>query len=293
MPNSADPDQLASPSSFKSTGPSVLEKKFKIAFQDGDCGDHLRFQIRTSLAIVDQQVTRYFLLSLESMRTEVQNGFSRWRPSWISNQNDFSYFWSANQLTLPTQFWVNWPFGSEVQYRFSNLQMWYQDHLWYPIQTILVIFHLQLTLMLPTNFCINWPTIQERKHKIKFQASCHGGHFGFWIRTILATGIFDLQVTLIFPTEYPVSRPFSSGEVQNRFSRCPPWQPSFISNQNDLGYFWFQASCHDTILDFKSEPFTVQEKKLKTYFQDGRHDGHLGFLFGKILTIFSIYKSPW
>ena len=29
-------------------------------------------------------------------RKEVQNRFSRWQPSWISNQNDLSYFWSAS-----------------------------------------------------------------------------------------------------------------------------------------------------------------------------------------------------
>ena len=27
---------------------------------------------------------------------EVKNRFSRWRPSWISDQNNFSYFWSTN-----------------------------------------------------------------------------------------------------------------------------------------------------------------------------------------------------
>ena len=27
---------------------------------------------------------------------ETQNRFSRWQPSWISNQNDFSYIWSTS-----------------------------------------------------------------------------------------------------------------------------------------------------------------------------------------------------
>ena len=35
------------------------------------------------------------------------------------------------------------------------------------------------------------------------------------------------------------NKPFGSGEeVKNRFSRWPPWQPSWISNQNDFSHFW-------------------------------------------------------
>ena len=43
--------------SFVSIGLSVLEKKFKTDFQDGCCGGHLGFSIRTILAIFDLQVT--------------------------------------------------------------------------------------------------------------------------------------------------------------------------------------------------------------------------------------------
>ena len=51
---------------------SIQEKKFKIDFQDGNCGGHLVFPIRMILAIFDLQVT---------------------------------------SMTL-TKFQVNWPFGS-------------------------------------------------------------------------------------------------------------------------------------------------------------------------------------
>ena len=37
--------------------PSIQEKKFKIAFQDGNCGSHLVFTIGTILTIFDLQVT--------------------------------------------------------------------------------------------------------------------------------------------------------------------------------------------------------------------------------------------
>ena len=42
-------------------------------------------------------------------------------------------------------------------------------------------------------------SVQEKKRKIDFQDGSHGGHLGFPIGTILA--IFDLQVTLMVPTE--------------------------------------------------------------------------------------------
>ena len=64
----------------------------KIDFQDGG---HLGFPIGTILAIFDLQV----ILMLPSKfgvnwpfgsREEAKNRFSRWRPSWISDRNDFS-----------------------------------------------------------------------------------------------------------------------------------------------------------------------------------------------------------
>ena len=44
--------------SFKSIQLSVLEKKFKIDFQDGDCGGHIEIWIRTILDIFDLQVSQ-------------------------------------------------------------------------------------------------------------------------------------------------------------------------------------------------------------------------------------------
>ena len=46
-------------------------------------------------------------------------------------------------------------------------------------------------------------------------------HLVFLIVTILA--IFDLQVTLMLPTKFPVNWPFGSEEeAKNTFSRWPP-----------------------------------------------------------------------
>ena len=45
--------------------------------------------------------------------------------------------------------------------------------------------------------------------------------------------VFDLQVTPMLRTEFQINWPFCSGEVaKNRFSRWPPWQPSWISDRN-------------------------------------------------------------
>ena len=58
---------------------------------------------------------------------EAKNRFSRWlpwRPSWISDWHDFSYFSSTMS---PNKFGVNWPFGAgeEAKYRFSRLRPWW------------------------------------------------------------------------------------------------------------------------------------------------------------------------
>ena len=37
---------------------------------------------------------------------------------------------------------------------------------------------------------------------------------------------------------------------------------------------------------------SVQEKKRKIDFQDGRHGGHLGFLIGTILATFDLQVTP-
>ena len=75
-------------------------------------------------------------------------------------------------------------------------------------------------------------SVQEKKRKIDFQ---DGGYVVFPISMILA--IFDLQVTPMLPSKFGVNWPFGSGEeVKNRFSRWPPWRPSWISDRHDFSY---------------------------------------------------------
>ena len=64
---------------------------------------------------------RRFRVSWPFRSKETQYRFSRWRPSWISNQKDFGYFFlSTSHLHISNE--VNWPFCSEekVQNRFST-----------------------------------------------------------------------------------------------------------------------------------------------------------------------------
>ena len=86
--------------------PSIQEKKFKIAFRDGNCGSHLVFSTGIILTIFDLQVTpmlptKFGVSWLSVQEKKGKISFWRWQPwwpSWISNLNDFSYFWS---ISLP------------------------------------------------------------------------------------------------------------------------------------------------------------------------------------------------
>ena len=90
--------------SLESIGLWVQEKKRKIDFQDGGHGGHLGFPIGTILAIFDLQITLMLPSKFRvkwhfSSGEEAKNRFSRWRPwrpSWISDRHDFSYFWSTS-----------------------------------------------------------------------------------------------------------------------------------------------------------------------------------------------------
>ena len=74
-----------------------LGEEAKNDFQDGHHGGHLGFPISMVLAIFDLQVTLMLPTKFGvnwpfGSEEEAKNRFSRWRPSWISDWNDFSYF---------------------------------------------------------------------------------------------------------------------------------------------------------------------------------------------------------
>ena len=68
-----------------------------VEVKNGSHGSHLGFLIGMILAIFDLQVTLILPSKFEvnwpfGSGEAAKNIFSRWRPSWISNRNDFSYF---------------------------------------------------------------------------------------------------------------------------------------------------------------------------------------------------------
>ena len=67
----------------------------------------------------------------------------------------------------------------------------------------------------------------------EFQDGRHRGHLGYWNRTILA--ILNLCVTVMLPIKFLLNPTYSfGGDVVWRISRWPPWQPSWISEWNNL-----------------------------------------------------------
>ena len=88
----------------------------KIDFQDGHHGGHLGFPISKILAIFYLQVTLMLPTKFGvnwpfGSGEEAKNRLSIWRPSWISNRNDFSNFYLQVTPMLPTKYRVNWHRG--------------------------------------------------------------------------------------------------------------------------------------------------------------------------------------
>ena len=116
-------------------------------------------------------------------REDTKNRFSRWRPSWISDRNDFSYFYFLS-TSHPLCFLQSFKsVGLSVQEK-QQFTTDYEDggHLGFSIRTILA---LQVTPMLPTKFQVSWPFNSE---------------IGISIGTILA--IFGLQAIPVLPPKF-------------------------------------------------------------------------------------------
>ena len=185
--------------------------------------------------------TKFQVNWLFGLGEEAKKRFSRWPPwwpSWISDQQDFSYFWSTNHPDTSYQVW------SQLAFR---LRKWsekqdFQDgghgrHLGFPIRTILAIFDLKVTLMLSTKFRVNKHLGLGEEAKNRFSRWPPWRPSWITIDTILA--LFHLQVTPMPPTKFRVDWPFSAGEeAKNRFSRWLPWRPSWFSDRNNFSYIW-------------------------------------------------------
>ena len=150
----------------------------KIDFQDSRHGGYLRFTIGTILAIFDLQVTpmlpsKFGVNWPFGLGEEANKRFPRWLPwlpSWTSDQNDFSYFWSIKSpqcflLCLESIcFWVK-----EKKQKIDFQDGCHGGNLGFPISTISPIFEdLQVTPMLPSKFGVNWPFGSGNEAKNRF-----------------------------------------------------------------------------------------------------------------------------
>ena len=79
--------------------------------------------------------------------------------------------------------------------------------------------------------------------------------------------------------------------MKNRFSRWPPWWPSWIPNRNDFTHFW-SISHPDAFYQVSSQlAFGFRRRSEKKDFQDGHHGGHLGFPISRNLATFNLQVS--
>ena len=127
------------------------------------------------------------------------------------------------------------------------------------------------------------PTVWEEKSKIGFQDGGYGNHFGFPICMILA--VFHLHVNLLLHCKFQLNSPCDLRDVQNRFSRCRLWQPSWISDLHDFSSF--QSRSYPVVTEQVLAQINHRFGK-KIDFQDGGCGGHLGFLIGSVLAIFRL-----
>ena len=202
-------------------GLSVHQKR-KIDFQDG-C--HLGFFYQNDLSYFIYTSQRCFLRNFKSIWPlgsggDVKNGFSRWpqlRPSWISDRNDFSYFWSISRsdasYQVSRQLALRFIRSETEIFKTAILDFWSER-----------FSDLHVTLMLSTKFQVSWTLGSGGEAKRDFQDACHSSHLGFPIWLILIN--FNLQVAPMLPTKFQANLPFGSREnfftEKNRFSRWLP-----------------------------------------------------------------------
>ena len=185
-------------------------------------------------------------------------------------------------LIRPFKFRVSWTFGSgeEEQNGFSRWpSSWISDP-----NNLSFLSDVQVAQIRSTNFRVSWPFCTGENRKIDFEDSPHSDHLGYQIGMILAS--FDLHVALVLSIKFRFKWPFGSGKVaQSRFSR---WPPSWISNWNDVSYFYLKVA-QIFLSSFESIGLLVREKKRKIDFHDGCHDSHLGCPIATILAILDLH----
>ena len=131
-------------------GLSIQEKKFKIDFQDGNCGGHLVFPIRAILAIFSLQVTSMILTKFQvDWPIDLKLG--------KNHRGDFQDGNCGGHLVFPIRaILAIFRFRRRNEYRFSRWPPWSPS--WISDRNVFNLFIIfKVTLMLPTKFRVNWP----------------------------------------------------------------------------------------------------------------------------------------
>ena len=137
---------------------------------------HLGFLIRTILALFYLQVTpmlptKFGVSWSFGSGEEGKTKFLRWQPwwpSWISNQNDFSYFDLLVTRCFLSSFKTTVPMFQEKKQKIDFQDGSHGGQLAFPTGTILAISYLQVTPMLSTKFHVNSPLSSGEETKDSF-----------------------------------------------------------------------------------------------------------------------------
>ena len=86
----------------------MIQKKFKIGFQDGGCGSHLGFLIGRILVVFAIKITIDCLVHETKFKIDQQNG----SHLGFLIEMILAVFDLQVAPILPTEFRVSWPFGS-------------------------------------------------------------------------------------------------------------------------------------------------------------------------------------
>ena len=136
--------------------------------------------------------------------------------------------------------------------------------------------------MLPIKFRVNWPFSSEEKGKNRFSRWPP-----FPIGMILAVFISTSHPNPSYQFSNQLALWFRKISEKKSFKMAAMMAIlDFRSKQFKLFQIYKSPKCF--LPSFESNDFSVQEKKRKIGFQDGRHGGHLGFLIGMTLAVFDL-----
>ena len=226
------------PSSFGSIWLMVWEEMLFEEFQDGHRGDNLGYQNETILAILNlcgtvMSPNRFWLNPTYGLGGDVVSRLPPWRPSWISERNDFSNFEYLCHCDASHQVSAQSDLRFGRRCCLKNFQMAAMRHLGYRNGWILAILNLCVTVMPPIKFQLN--RTYGLGGDVDWRISRWPSWRPSWILEQNDLAIVNLCVTMMPPIKFWLNPTYGlGGDIFWRISRWLPWRPSFISQRNDF-----------------------------------------------------------